>query len=72
MLQAGDITRIEHLPDTLLSGLPPDDVQFLRGCIGAPAKIDELTANGQIVLEIPRGKDCVHFIWIDPGLVRKV
>jgi hypothetical protein len=61
----GDIVRILAMPSDIVSGLPRDDVDFLRRAVGDYGVIRSLSVERTAEVEIARpSENRIHCVWL--------
>jgi hypothetical protein len=60
----GNVVVIDSIPDTLLRGLPRDDIEAIRACIGKKLPISSFNEVGDAELEFMDDLGDYHTIWL--------
>lgn len=47
-IAVGDFVRVEKIPDSLLQGLPADEQDELRACVGQTLKVEDIDERGNV------------------------
>ncbi len=75
-LEVGDRVRLLKLEDWFFDGIPAEDVEFLRSCVGRATELIGFDEYGHAELEFVRSagdRDYrSHTVWVDPRWVEKV
>jgi hypothetical protein len=69
--QPGDRVVLERLPPGLVDGLPEDDQIAIREIIGKPVRLNQYDEDGRAELEFTSIDGHIHFIWVDPSVIRR-
>ena len=63
-LSIDDIVRIERIPEELLRGLPDEDQEAIKGCLGQHLTISGFDSYGNSEIEFIDEKGNTHTIWV--------
>ncbi len=68
----GDSVVVTALPAGFLDDLPREDQQAITAGIGKPILLKEYDEAGRAELELTDDKGVIHFIYVDPSLIRNL
>jgi uncharacterized protein len=68
----GDSVIVTALPAGFLDGLPSGDKQAITAVIGKPILLKEYDNEGRAELEFTDDKGVIHFIYVNPSLIRNL
>ena len=66
----GDRVVLKEIPPGLLDALPTEDRQAVKEVLGKPILLNEYDENGRAELEFTDASGVVHFIYVNPSLIR--
>lgn len=73
----GDRVRLLKLEDWFFNGIPADEVNFLKSCVGSATDIIGFDDYGHAELEFAasnqgEGRCCLHTIWVEQSWIERV
>jgi hypothetical protein len=66
----GDTVVLTEIPPGFLDGLPAEDQHAIQDIVGKPILLNEYDDNGRAELEFIDASGVVHFIYVNPSVIR--
>ncbi len=66
----GDTVVLTEIPPRFLDDLPIEDQQAIKEVVGKPILLNEYDDDGRAELEFTDASGVIHFIYVNPGLIR--
>jgi hypothetical protein len=69
-LQPGDSVVLTEAPPGLLEGLPKGDQRAISEAVGKPIRLIGFDDDGRAELELRDSDGIIHFVFVNPNVIR--
>jgi hypothetical protein len=67
----GDTVVLVRIPAGLLNDLPIEDQEAIRDAVGKPVRLNDYDSDGRAELEFEDRNGTIHYVYVEPGCIRK-